>query len=225
MGRRIAMRRLLPFLLGISLGMLMLLTTDITDAHAEALPTRQRGGFIALTFDDGPSTFTLRILSVLQQEGVRATFFEIGHQVQASPSLAREVSQAGDVIGNHTWNHPNLTLLAPSQVRWQLSRTSAVILRVTGVSPRLFRPPYGAINATVREIARQLGLRPVLWSVDSLDWERPGVATIVSNVLNNARSGSIVLMHDGGGDRSETVQALPNIINGLRQRGFIFVTE
>jgi len=207
--------------------MLVLLTTDVPSAHAEAhlLPMRQAGGSIAFTFDDGPSAFTPQILSVLQQDGVHATFFCVGQQVQASPGLVRETSQAGDVIGNHTWSHPNLTLLAPSQIRWQLSRTSAAIQRATGVSPTLFRPPYGAINATVRETAEQLGLRPVLWSVDSLDWERPGVTTLVSNVLKNAKSGSIVLMHDGGGDRSETVQALPHISSGLRQHGFVFVTE
>jgi len=85
-------------------------------------------------------------------------------------------------------------------------------------------PPYGAINATGRGIARQLGLSPVLWSIDSLDWERPGVNALVRNVLKNARSGSSVLMHDGGSDRSETVQALPHIISGLRQHGFVFVT-
>ena len=133
--------------------MLVLIAVDVSDAHAEArpFPMQQVGGSIALTFDDGPSAFTPQILGMLQRNGVRATFFEVGQQVQVSPGLAREAYQAGDVIGNHTWSHPNLTLLAPSQVRWQLSRTSAAIQRATGVSPTLFRPPYGAINAIVRD--------------------------------------------------------------------------
>jgi peptidoglycan-N-acetylglucosamine deacetylase len=223
------MRRFLPLLLSIILacwGMLVVVTITISDAYAQTspLPAQQAGGSIALTFDDGPSAFTPQILNVLQQDGVHATFFCIGQQVQARPSLVRETFQAGDVIGNHTWNHPNLTLLTPSQVRWQLSRTSATIQQATGVSPTLFRPPYGAMNAAVRATAEQIGLHPVLWNVDSLDWQRPGVTAIVSNVLKDARRGSIVLMHDGGGDRSETVQALPQIINSLRQRGFAFVT-
>jgi peptidoglycan/xylan/chitin deacetylase (PgdA/CDA1 family) len=229
LGRKMTMRKLWLFLLSIGLtclGMLVLLTTNIPGAYAEAhlQPMRQAGGSIALTFDDGPSAFTPQILSVLQQYGVHATFFDVGQQAQARPGLVRETYQMGDVIGNHAWSHSKLTSLAPSQVKWQLSRTSAAIQRATGVSPTVFRPPYGATNATVTGIARPLGLSPVLWSVDSLDWQRPGVAAIVNNVLKNARNGSVVLMHDGGGDRSETVQALPQIINGLRQRGFVFVT-
>ena len=223
------MRRFLPLLLSISLaclGTLFLLAVAVSDAHAQTstLPAQQVGGSVALTFDDGPSTFTPQILNVLQQSGVRATFFEVGQQVQARPGLTQEAYQAGDVIGNHSWSHPNLTLLTPSQVQGQLSRTSAAIQQATGVSPTLFRPPYGATNTTISATAEQLGLRPVLWNVDSLDWERPGVNAIVRNVLSTANNGSIVLMHDGGGDRSETVQALPQIIAALQQRGFVFVT-
>ncbi len=223
------MRRFLPLLLSIGLaclGTLILLAVAVSDAHAQTstLPAQQIGGSVALTFDDGPSTFTPQILNVLQHSGTRATFFEIGQQVQASPNLTQEVYQAGDVIGNHSWSHPNLTLLTPSQVQGQLSRTSAAIQQATGVSPTLFRPPYGATNATVNATAEQLGLRPVLWNVDSLDWERPGVNAIVRNVLSTTSNGSIVVMHDGGGDRSETVQALPQIIANLQQRGFVFVT-
>lgn len=223
------MRKLFLLLLSIGLaclGMLVLITVDVTDARVEArlLPMQQAGGSIALTFDDGPSSFTPQILSVLQRNGVHATFFCVGQQVQARPGFVREAYQAGNVISNHTWSHPNLTLLVPSQIRWQLSRASATIRWAIGISPTLFRPPYGAINTMVRETVRKLGLHTVLWSVDSLDWKRPGVAAIVSNVLKHARNGSIVLMHDGGGDRSETVQALPIIINELRRRGFVFVT-
>jgi len=224
------MRKLLLLLFGFILacwGTLVLFIVGGSDAHAQTypLPAQQAKSSVALTFDDGPSAYTPQILNVLQRNGVRATFFSVGQQVQGHPGITQETSQAGDVIGNHSWSHPDLTLLTPSQIRGQLSRTSEEIQRVTGVSPTLFRPPYGAMNATVRGTAEQLGLRPVLWNVDTGDWQRPGVNAIIRSVLDHASNGSIVLMHDGGGDRSQTVQALPQIISELRQRGFVFVTE
>ncbi len=180
---------------------------------------------IALTFDDGPNpVFTPQVHRVLQQYEVSATFFCIGQQVQRYPDLVQQASQEGSAIGNHTWNHPHLTRLSPAAIRWQLSTTSAAIRQAIGVPPDLFRPPYGATNATVRSIASQLGLRQILWTIDTRDWQRPGVSAIVSTVLAKAKNGSIVLMHDGGGNRSQTVQALPQIITKLQQRGFTFVT-
>jgi peptidoglycan-N-acetylglucosamine deacetylase len=213
------MRKLLLLPLSI---ILVLITLNVPIAHAQAYT--HAGGSVALTFDDGPSAFTAGVLNVLQQHGVHATFFCIGQQVQTRPAIVREVSQAGNVIGNHSWSHPDLTKLAPNQVTWQLSTTSTAIQQATGISPTLFRPPYGALNAMVTRTAAQLGLSPVLWNIDTLDWTRPGVNAIVSSVLDHAVNGSIVLMHDGGGDRSETIQALPQIISGLRARGFAFVT-
>src|SRR5579859_3044597 len=186
---------------------------------------RTASATVALTFDDGPQpVFTLQVLRVLQQYGVHATFFCIGSQVQAYPTIVRQMVQGGNVVGNHSWSHPNLTSLSPAAVRQQLSSTSAAINQATGVVPRLFRPPYGATNATVSSIAAQLGLIQTLWTVDTRDWQRPGVATIVSTVLTQAHNGSVVLLHDGGGDRSQTVQALARIISGLEGRGFGFVT-
>lgn len=180
---------------------------------------------IALTFDDGPNpVFTPQVHRELQQYGVSATFFCIGQQVQMYPDLVQQASQEGSAIGNHTWNHPHLTRLSPAAIRWQLSATSAAIRQAIGIPPDLFRPPYGATNATVRSIASQLGLRQILWTLDTHDWQRPGVRAIVNTVLAKAKNGSIVLMHDGGGNRSQTVQALPQIITGLQQRGFTFVT-
>src|SRR5260370_9608064 len=151
--RRIAMRRFLPLLLSIGLaclGTLILLAVAVSDAHAQTYtsPAQRVGGSVALTFDDGPSTFTPQILNVLQQSGVRATFFEVGQQVQTRPGLTQEAYQAGDVIGNHSWSHPNLTLLTPSQVQGKLSRTSAAIQHATDVSPPLFRHPYIATIST-----------------------------------------------------------------------------
>jgi peptidoglycan/xylan/chitin deacetylase (PgdA/CDA1 family) len=161
---------------------------------------------------------------VLQQYGVHATFFCIGSQVQAYSAIVRQTVQAGNAVENHTWSHPNLTKLSPAAIRQQLSTTSAAIGQATGVAPTLFRPPYDATNATVRSIAVQLGLVQTTWTLDTYDWQRPGVATIVNTVLTHAYNGSIILLHDGGGDRSQTVQSLSQIITGLEQRGFTFTT-
>jgi peptidoglycan/xylan/chitin deacetylase (PgdA/CDA1 family) len=180
---------------------------------------------IALTFDDGPSpVYTPQVLSILQRYKVHATFFCIGEWVQLYPGLVQEAFSAGNVIGDHTWSHPNLTRLSAYAVHWQLSSASAAIQYAIGSSPVLFRPPYGATDATVVSVASQLGLLQVMWTVDPRDWSRPGVDAIVNVVLSHATNGSIILMHDGGGDRSETVLALPLIITALRQRGFSFVT-
>lgn len=186
---------------------------------------RSTSAVVALTFDDGPQpVFTPQVLDVLERYGVPATFFCIGSQVQKYPEIVRRTFEEGNDIGNHTWSHPYLTTLSPDAIRWQLSSTSAVIEQATGVEPTLFRPPYGATNATVRSIAAQLGLVQAEWTIDTRDWQRPGVTTIVSTVFNEVRPGSIILLHDGGGDRSQTVQALPRIIRGLQQRGFTFTT-
>ncbi len=191
---------------------------------ADRLAPRPSDPVIALTFDDGPTpTFTPQILAVLERYGVSATFFCIGQQVQHYPALVQQTSRAGDAIENHTWSHPVLTRLSPDAIRMQLNETSLAIRGAIGVSPQFFRPPYGATNGEVRSIASQLGLTQVLWTIDTRDWQRPGVNAIVRTVLSNARNGSIVQMHDGGGNRSQTVQALPQIILGLRQRGFSFV--
>ncbi|GHO53808.1 polysaccharide deacetylase family protein [Ktedonobacter robiniae] len=180
---------------------------------------------IALTFDDGPSAaYTAQVLDILQKYGVKATFFCIGQQVQATPDLVNQELQNGNVVGNHTWSHPDLTTLSAQDIYTQLHMTSDAIKSATGTSPVLFRPPYGAINDTVKQQANALHMTPVLWSIDTEDWQMPGVDAIVNTALNNAGNGSIILMHDGGGDRSQTIAALPRIITGLQQRGFKLVT-
>lgn len=186
---------------------------------------RTTSATVSLTFDDGPQpNFTPQILHVLQQYGVHATFFCVGSQVQAYPAIVRQMVQGGNVVGNHSWSHANLTTLSAAAIRQQLSMTSVAISQATGRVPTLFRPPYGATNATVRSIAAQLGLVQTLWTLDTRDWQRPGAAAIVNAVFTNAHNGSIILLHDGGGDRSQTVQALSQIISGLGQRGFAFTT-
>lgn len=222
-----AMRKLayLLFIVGLMCWEVALGAIALPRSSENHLFARRAFAVVALTFDDGPQpVFTPQILDVLQRYGVPATFFCIGRQVQAYPAVVRRTFQEGNVVGNHSWNHSSLTTLSPDAIRWQLSSTSAIIQQATGVAPRLFRPPYGATNATVKNIAAQLGLVQIGWTIDPGDWRHPGVSTLVSTVLNKVRPGSIIVLHDGGGDRSQTVQALPQIIRGLQQRGFTFTT-
>ena len=180
---------------------------------------------IALSFDDGPNPpYTSQILNVLQSYGVPATFFVIGVRVLTYPDLVRQEYEQGNVIGNHTWTHPQLTRLSAATVRSQLQQTSDAIQNAIGVAPTIFRPPYEEFNAAVQDIAASLGLSTVLWNVDPRDWALPGTNAIIANVLQHAHNGAIIELHDGGGYRSETVAALPTIITTLEQRGFRFVT-
>jgi len=180
---------------------------------------------IALTFDDGPSSvYTAQILAILKREGVSATFFVIGSNASHYPELVAQEVQQGHVVGNHTWSHANLKNLSSAAVRNELQGTSSEIYADTGVYPVVFRPPGGNFNSSVQAIAASLGLSTVLWNVDPRDWSRPGSDAIIKTVLNTTHNGSIILLHDGGGDRSQTVAALPTIIATLVQRGFQFVT-
>jgi peptidoglycan/xylan/chitin deacetylase (PgdA/CDA1 family) len=148
---------------------------------------------VALTFDDGPSLGqTPRILAILNRFRVQATFFEEGRHVRGREMLMQEILASGDEIGNHSFHHPAYPGYG------ELAATNQRIKEATGFRPCLFRPPYGLVDGRVAEAARRLGLELVLWDVDSLDDKHPGMATIRSNVLSQARPGSIVLMHDGG---------------------------
>ncbi|MGW1178837.1 polysaccharide deacetylase family protein [Kitasatospora sp. NPDC002543] len=180
---------------------------------------------VYLTFDDGPSpAYTPKVLATLARYGVRATFFEIGQNVAAHPSVTAQVAKQGHSVQNHSWSHPDLRKLSAAALDSQLADTDRAIRAQTGRTPSCLRPPYGAVNGTVRSKASALGKQVVLWSVDPADWSRPGTAAIRSRVLNNVRPGSVVLMHDGGGDRSQTVAALPTIISTLKARGYGFAT-
>jgi peptidoglycan/xylan/chitin deacetylase (PgdA/CDA1 family) len=177
-----------------------------------------------LTFDDGPAPDTPDFLAILRRFHVQATFFMLGIWVQHFPDLARAVVADGHAIGDHTWDHPDLTRLSDSQVMQQLTSTRTIIQQVTGVTPTLFRPPYGAYTHHLLDMAYSLKFSSILWNSDPRDWSRPGVNSIINYVLNNAQNGSIILMHDGGGDRSQSLAALPIIIEHLQAQGFTFVT-
>ncbi len=181
-------------------------------------------GKVALTFDDGPSAYTDAIVATLERRGVDATFYVIGSQVAREGARLARMRDAGHAIGNHSWDHPQLTNLGDAQVRRQLDDTSGAIERAIGIRPDTFRPPYGARNDRVDGIARELGMRDVIWDVDTVDWSRPGADAIANTAVRNARDGSVILMHDGGGNRQQTVDALDRIITGLQDRGFELVT-
>lgn len=180
---------------------------------------------VALTFDDGPSErFTAQVLDVLAGFGAVATFFCVGMNVQHRPDLAERAAAEGHVLANHTWSHPYLPDLAPEDLNWQLARTNEVVARITGKSPTLFRPPYGGRDAAVMRRLALSGMTTVLWDVEAPDWRLPGEEEIGAEILGNVRNGSVILLHDGGGDRSQTVRSLPRILEGLSQRGYRFVT-
>ena len=183
---------------------------------------------VALTFDDGPSPYTRPLLEKLSEKHVPATFFVVGEHLSTYGGTLRTMQREGHEIANHTWSHPFLTRLSSSQVKHQLGRTSRAVARIVGPlggsKPRMFRPPYGAVNARVRAIAREKDLRTVLWDVNPADYFTPGTKTITRRVVRGVGHRSIVLMHDGGGPRQQTVRAVPRIISRLRDRGYEFVT-
>jgi peptidoglycan-N-acetylglucosamine deacetylase len=180
--------------------------------------TTTSAGTVYLTFDDGPHpTWTPKMLAVLRKYGVRAVFFEIGQNVASYPSITRSLRTYGNLIGNHTWSHPDLTLLSNTAVTSQLNRMEYAL----GYRPRCVRPPYGATNSRIATIIADRGQRQILWTVDPRDWSRPGTWTIVNRVLANVAPGSRILRHDGGGDRSQTVAAVDLLIPKLRARGYV----
>jgi peptidoglycan/xylan/chitin deacetylase (PgdA/CDA1 family) len=189
--------------------------SQITPANGEKV--------IALTFDDGPwPDTTEEVLDILKQNKIKATFFMVGLHIQRHPELAKRVAEEGHAIGNHTLNHP-LQDVSLADAAYQIDGMEKLIYETTGVKTGLFRPPGGRIDGGLANYAHERKYAVTLWSVDSEDYY---VASpiLLDNVLKNVQPGRIVLMHDGGGDRSATVKALPQIISALKQRGYRFVT-
>jgi peptidoglycan/xylan/chitin deacetylase (PgdA/CDA1 family) len=178
---------------------------------------------VALTIDDGPSPpYTGQVLQVLEQHRVKATFSMVGRNVARYPGVAREVAGAGHLIVNHTWSHADLAVMPAAAMRDEVNRGAAEIDAATGQRPTLFRAPYGAWSPALLRYCAAQGLTPLDWSVDPRDWARPGVAAIVQDILRTTRPGSIILEHDGGGDRSQTVAALKIVLPRLLEEGFRF---
>jgi peptidoglycan/xylan/chitin deacetylase (PgdA/CDA1 family) len=181
---------------------------------------------VALTFDDGPSTHTRAILDTLRRLNAPATFFVVGNVAERRPELVRRMHAYGMAVGNHSYAHPYRPPFASRplrEIRDEIVRGAAVITPLA-TAPTVFRPPGGTVSPRVIEVARAQGQRIVLWSVDAEDW-RPGTTAsrISARVLRDVRRGSIVLLHDGGGNRAQTVKALPAIVKGIRARGFELV--
>jgi len=203
-------------------GKVLLPASDMIIMRTSPRPSEK---LIALTFDDGPwPGQTDRILDILKREGIHATFFMQGVRVKSSPGLAKRVADEGHLIGNHTLSHKRLTKEKPIEVRRQIVGGAQTIRSATGVRPVWFRPPYGSINANVWKQTRALRLKVALWDVDTRDWSRPGMRKIITTAEKNARPGAIILMHDGGDDRRQTIAALPTIIRDLKAQGYAFVT-
>ncbi|MFJ8129702.1 polysaccharide deacetylase family protein [Streptomyces hydrogenans] len=192
-------------------------------------PVRQRpflsltgvGRSMVLTFDDGPDPrYTPAILATLRRYDCRAMFFVCGEMAVDNQDLLREMADDGHVVGNHSWSHPLVPKLRPSRIRDELGSTSEVVERALGAAPLWYRAPYGAWNRHSFEIGAELGMEPLAWSVDTLDWTEPGSGTIVRRVLDGAGPGVIVLSHDAGGDRSQSVAALRRYLPALLDEGY-----
>lgn len=183
---------------------------------------------IALTFDDGPhAVSTPRILDVLRAFDVPATFFLVGKNIKSHLPVARDIARAGHDIGNHTFSHPRLSLLTAQKITDEIIRTDELLRNIDGVEPRFLRPPFGLFTKRVLDIVEELGYRTVVGDVYPRDPHRPGKEKIVERVLARTEPGSIIILHDGGNtrnvDRSQTVEAIKEIIPQLKEKGFIFV--
>ncbi|MEV4349992.1 polysaccharide deacetylase family protein [Actinoplanes sp. NPDC049596] len=178
---------------------------------------------VTLTFDDGPSKYTPQILDILKRNNVKATFCMLGNNVGSYAKTARRVVREGHRLCNHSRSHPNFTKLSNSAARSQVVWTQNKIYSVTKVKPKVFRFPYGASNSRTRTVVRGQNLRILGWTVDTRDWSRPGSATITSRAVKGARPGAVILMHDGGGNRSQTVASLNATIRQLKAKGYTFV--
>jgi len=180
-------------------------------------------GEIHLSFDDGPSLeATPQILDILAKYDATAVFFPVGTQVDGGQAQLRRAVAEGHRIGNHTWNHDSLRGISALDFRSTVGRTQNAILNATGVAPTCLRPPGGRVDENARALAAAAGMSVELWTVDPEDWKRPGRAAIESGVVDQVESGAVVLLHDGGGDREQTVEALDGILDTLSDRGYRF---
>lgn len=187
---------------------------------------------IALTFDDGPNPeYTPLILDTLRAEGIHATFFLVGREVEQYPELARRIAEEGHEIGSHTYSHKNMMGLATHSMQQEIARAEDAIARVCGEAPRLFRPPRGLYDERLLEALRVRGYAMALWSISSMDWTEASQSSMVHRLTRVVRNGDVILFHDNGGivgnrggSRTNTVHALPKVIHSLRNRGFGFAT-
>jgi peptidoglycan/xylan/chitin deacetylase (PgdA/CDA1 family) len=184
--------------------------------------------YISLTFDDGPSPFTFYILDILKRYNVPATFFVVGSEAKKFPNLIQRIHSEGHIIGNHTWSHPDITTLSENELLNEIYSTNVQIQKLTGISPELFRAPYGAIDNEIEAIINKIGMTSVLWNVDSQDWCEDSPNAVHQHVISGLQTNSLVVMHDGdqfgSGPRDQTVASLNRIIQFLKKNDYHFVT-
>ncbi|MET8131327.1 polysaccharide deacetylase family protein [Streptomyces sp. NPDC005251] len=182
----------------------------------------RRAKCIALTFDAGPSEHSARLLDILKEKKVQATFFLLGKRhIEKYPELVRRMADEGHEVASHTWDHKILTRISPAEIREELRRPNEEIERLTGHKPTLMRPPQGRTNGTVQKIAREQGLAEILWSVTAKDYRTNDSGLIRERVLQQSSRDGIILLHDL---YPGTVPAVPGIIDALKERGYVFVT-
>lgn len=180
-------------------------------------------GTVALTFDDGPTEeFTPQILAILKKYNIKATFFMVGANATAHPDMVKKVHEAGHAIGSHTETHPMLTKINETQLQHEVKTPSETIYKIIGKKPICLRYPFGASNQHVRDVIRGAGMAPVPMGFNSFDYDRPGTQKIVDQIVKNAHSGTVILLHDGYAKREQTVAALPLIIDGIKKKGLGF---
>jgi peptidoglycan/xylan/chitin deacetylase (PgdA/CDA1 family) len=194
-------------------------------AKAKATSESQSKGKVALTFDDGPGVYTQAILNTLKQYDVKATFFMIGQNAESHPDLVKLVNSGGHVIGNHTYDHQQLSKFSYDKQMDEIKSTNDILKNiVSSLNVHWFRPPYGDYNDDTTKVLDNLGMSMVLWNVDPRDWSGRSAEEIANSVISNTKDGSIVLMHDGVANSVETAKALPTIIQTLKDKGFQLVT-
>ncbi|TBL76661.1 polysaccharide deacetylase family protein [Paenibacillus thalictri] len=184
---------------------------------------------VALTFDDGPDkVYTQKILDILQENKVKATFFVLGAHAEKYPEMVKRMAKEGHVVGNHSWDHANLTKLSGDELIDEVERADRTIEKLTGSYPALFRAPYGEVSKELFDVVEKTPNRSVIgWSVDTRDWEKVSADKILATVKKETKPGAILLEHCAGGkggDLSNTIQALPKIIAYLKSEGYSFVT-
>jgi peptidoglycan/xylan/chitin deacetylase (PgdA/CDA1 family) len=221
--------RKISFLLGWLAAAGLLIFSSGCQGGIFRIPTQEK--IVALTFDDGPDpVFTPQVLKILDQFQVKATFFLLGSQAEAYPDLVRQIKARGHSLGNHSFNHDaSLSFRSREESRREILKAQEVLYRITGEYPSLFRPPLGWVSEDVIAVCNELNLPIINGSVKASDVALPGVDYIVSAVVDYLRPGDIIILHDGGGfgffkNRSQTLQALPIILEKLRGRGYDFVT-
>lgn len=203
---------------------LIRLPDDIVQSDAATITAvRTPSPVVAMTFDDGPHpTHTPRLLDMLRERGIRATFYLIGNRVVQYPSITRRIAEEGHEIGNHSWSHPFLDRLSDGATLREIDQTTSAIFQVTGRPPVTFRPPYGAFTRRQRTwLHGNRSMPTILWSVDPQDWRRPGASTVARRILDQTRQGGIILSHD---IHRGTIDAMPQTLDGLSGRGLRFAT-